>query len=152
VPVLAGVFAIGAFAGAAIRRAVPAIAAALAGYAGLALAVPFYLRYRIYQAPVVVHLTGPGQHLVPPRAFVVRTWLTWPNGKPLGSSAIYAVDHQRVAAHVLAWLAHHQYGQAVAFQPASRFWSLQLIEGGWLLALAVILGAATIWLVRRRAG
>jgi hypothetical protein len=41
---------------------------------------------------------------------------------------------------------------AVAFQPASRFRHLQLIEGGWLLALALILGAATIWLVRRRPG
>jgi hypothetical protein len=145
-------FAIGAFAGAAIRRAVPAIAAALAGYAGLALAVPFYLRYRVYQAPAVVHLTGPGQHLIPARAFTVRTWLTWPSGKPLGPSAIYAVHHQREAAHVPAWLAHHQFGQAVAFQPAARFWPLQLIEGGWLLALALLLGAATIWLVRRRAG
>jgi hypothetical protein len=38
-----------------------------------------------------------------------------------------------------------------AYQPQSRFWTFQFIEGGWLLALAVILGAATIWLVRRRA-
>jgi hypothetical protein len=145
-------FAVGVFAGAAIRRAVPAIAAAFAAYAGLALAVPFYLRYRIYQAPAVVHLTGPGQHLVPSRAFVVRTWLTWLNGKPLGPSASHAVEHQRAATYVPAWLAHHHYGHAVAFQPASRFWHLQLIEGGWLLALALILGAATIWLVRRRSG
>jgi ABC-type transport system involved in multi-copper enzyme maturation permease subunit len=33
----------------------------------------------------------------------------------------------------------------------SRFWSLQLIEGGALLALAVLLTAARVWLVRRRA-
>jgi hypothetical protein len=145
-------FALGAFAGAAIRRAVPAIGAALAGYATLALAVPFYLRYRIYQAPVVAHLTRPGQHLIPGRAFVVRTWLTWPSGQPLGPSAIYAVQHQRAAAHVPAWLAQHRYGQAVAFQPATRFWHFQLIEGGWLLVLAILLGAATIWLVRRRSG
>lgn len=145
-------FAIGAFAGTLIRRAVPAIAAAFAAYAGLALAVPFCLRYRIYQAPVVVHLTGHGQHLIPARAFIVRTWLIWRSGKPLGPSAIYAVNHQREASHVPAWLAGNRYGQAVAFQPASRFWHLQLIEGGWLLALAVLLGAATIWLVRRRAG
>jgi len=38
-----------------------------------------------------------------------------------------------------------------AYQPQSRFWAFQFIEGGWLLVLAVILGAATIWLVRRRA-
>jgi hypothetical protein len=28
---------------------------------------------------------------------------------------------------------------------------MQFIEAGWLLVLAVALGAATIWLVRRRA-
>jgi hypothetical protein len=33
----------------------------------------------------------------------------------------------------------------------SRFWPLQFIEGGLLLALAVLLTATTVWLVRRRA-
>jgi ABC-type multidrug transport system ATPase subunit len=51
-----------------------------------------------------------------------------------------------LSSHVLAEL------ERVASQPASRSWHLQLIEGGWLLALALILGAATIWLVRRRSG
>jgi hypothetical protein len=36
-----------------------------------------------------------------------------------------------------------------SYQPVSRFWPLQLIEGGWLLALALILLAGTVWLVRR---
>ena len=39
----------------------------------------------------------------------------------------------------------------VSYQPASRFWPFQWIEGGWLLALSVLLIAATIWLVRHRA-
>ena len=37
------------------------------------------------------------------------------------------------------------------YQPGSRFWPFQWIEGGWLLALSVLLIAVTIWLVRRRA-
>ncbi len=48
-------------------------------------------------------------------------------------------------------LAPHGYTQWTSYQPASRFWTFQLIEGGWLLALSVLLIAATIWLVRRRA-
>lgn len=36
-------------------------------------------------------------------------------------------------------------------KPASGFWPLQLAEGGGLLVLSVALGAATVWLVRRRA-
>ncbi len=35
--------------------------------------------------------------------------------------------------------------------PVSRFWPMQFIESGWLLVLAVALGAATVWLVRHRA-
>ena len=36
-------------------------------------------------------------------------------------------------------------------KPLRQFWSLQLIEGAGLVALAVLLIAATVWLVRRRA-
>jgi hypothetical protein len=35
--------------------------------------------------------------------------------------------------------------------PVSRFWPMQFIESGWLLVLAIALGSATVWLVRRRA-
>ncbi len=35
--------------------------------------------------------------------------------------------------------------------PVSRFWPMQFIEAGWLLVLAIALGAATVWLVRHRA-
>jgi hypothetical protein len=35
--------------------------------------------------------------------------------------------------------------------PASRFWHFQYIEGSWLLALPILLAAATIWLIRHRA-
>ena len=35
--------------------------------------------------------------------------------------------------------------------PVSRFWPMQFIEAGWLLILAIALGAATVRLVRRRA-
>jgi len=35
--------------------------------------------------------------------------------------------------------------------PVSRFWPMQFIESGWLLVVAIALGAATVWLVRRRA-
>jgi hypothetical protein len=37
------------------------------------------------------------------------------------------------------------------YQPASHFWRVQWIEGSGLLALSVLLIAATVWLVRRRA-
>jgi hypothetical protein len=45
----------------------------------------------------------------------------------------------------------HGYTQWTSYHPVSRFWPFQWIEGGWLLALSVLLIAATIWLVHRRA-
>jgi hypothetical protein len=48
-------------------------------------------------------------------------------------------------------LSEHGYTQWTSYQPGSRYWPFQLIEGGWLLALSVLLIAATVWLVRRRA-
>ena len=52
---------------------------------------------------------------------------------------------------VLNYLLHRGYTQWTSYQPGSRFWSFQWIEGGWLLALSLLLIAATVWLVRRRA-
>jgi hypothetical protein len=47
-------------------------------------------------------------------------------------------------------LSRHGYTQLTSYQPGSRFWSFQLIEGSWLLALSLLLIGASLWLVRRR--
>jgi hypothetical protein len=52
---------------------------------------------------------------------------------------------------VLRYLTAHGYTYWTRYQPGSRFWPVQWIEGGWLLALSVLLIAATVWLVGRRA-
>jgi hypothetical protein len=49
------------------------------------------------------------------------------------------------------YLTQHGYTYWTSYQPGSRLWPFQWIEGGWLLALSGLLIAATIWLVRRRA-
>ena len=49
------------------------------------------------------------------------------------------------------YLVQHGFTHVTTYQPADRFWAFQWIEGGWLLALSVLLIAATVWLVRRRA-
>jgi protein-S-isoprenylcysteine O-methyltransferase Ste14 len=48
-------------------------------------------------------------------------------------------------------LAPHGYVQWTSYQPASRLWPFQWIEGGGLLALSALLIAVTVWLVQRRA-
>jgi ABC-type transport system involved in multi-copper enzyme maturation permease subunit len=155
-------FAIGALAGMLIRRIVPAMAATLAVYAGLAFTTTLWLRQH-YLVPLVTNNPG-GPPGAGNAALPISRWWTGPNGKPVSQSVINhllqgfqptvikvgpntfnkIVDPQH-------YLAKHGYTQWMSYQPASRFWPFQWIESGWLVALALILIAATIWLVRRRA-
>ena len=137
-----------------VRRTVPAIAASLAIWTGLALGTTLFGR-KHYQAPLLTK-GSPGYHNPP---WVVGQWYTGPNGSVVGQQTI-----RNVVAHAPAsvqnstnpnaatvYLTAHHYTQWSTYQPESRFWHFQLIEGGWLLALSLLLIAATIWLVRRRA-
>jgi hypothetical protein len=158
-------FAAGALAGMLIRRVVPAIAAALAVYAGLAIAAAGFLRVH-YLAPLVT--SSPN---LPGTAWIIGQWWTKggrfafadnppdtilnqfcnftqsPGGKGGGPSGGPSSSVNPFA----QCLAPHGYTLWTSYQPASRFWPFQWIEGSWLLALSVLLIAAAIWLVHRRA-
>jgi ABC-2 family transporter protein len=156
-------FAIGVLAGMLIRRAVPAIAATLAAYAGLAFATGLWLREH-YITPLVTRSPNP-----PASAWAISGWYAKGGRYAFGDhgNGIASTVRQLCGAvgrrvlhvgggveHVLdvsQCLAQHGYTHWTSYQPASRFWPFQWIEGGWLLALSVLLIAATVWLVRRRA-
>ncbi len=114
-------FTIGAFAGMLIRKIVPAVAVTLGAYLGLDLLTWLVLRKNY---PVALVTSNPSLlHFGP---FSVNDpWVlsSWTSGGTTWWRII----------------------------PVSRFWPMQLIEGGWLLALSVLLLAATAILVRRRA-
>jgi ABC-type transport system involved in multi-copper enzyme maturation permease subunit len=143
-------FAIGALAGMLIRRVVPAIAATLAVYAGLAFATAVYLRQH-YMTPLLTSKLN-----LPGSAWIVSQWYAR-GGKfafPSGGSRIVNTLQHLCPSHRLSpaqCLTQHGYTWWARYQPGSRFWPFQWIEGGWLLALSVLLIAATVWLVRRRA-
>jgi hypothetical protein len=155
-------FAIGALAGILIRRVTPAMFATLAVCAGLAFVTGAFLRPH-YEAPLVT--SNPN---IPAHALVInQSWSR--GGKPASLSMINQtlrpVGVQALTPEVfqpgpstpanlgdpVQYLIKHGYTQLTSYQPASRFWPFQWIEGGWLLALSVLLIAATVWLVRRRA-
>ena len=81
----------------------------------------------------------------------------WPSERlldqlcPAGPSGPVGPGGKSKAAGLGECLSQHGYTQWTSYQPVSRFWPFQWIEGGWLLALSVLLIAATVWLVRRRA-
>ncbi len=150
-------FAIGALAGMLIRRVVPAIVATVASYTGLACATDLLLRQR-YLTPLLT--SNPD---VPSSAWITSQWWTKGGAFAFASppdsllsqfcSALPSGDFDRrpKATTLAECIAQHGYTQWTKYQPASRFWPFQWIEGGWLLALSALLIAATIWLVRRRA-
>jgi hypothetical protein len=150
-------FAIGALAGMVIRRVVPAIVATLAAYSGLALLVANVLRKHYLTPMLTTRVNVPGsawilsQFWTVDGRFAFTSWRDAPQSLlrvcagasrgPLGKPPIQSFAQ---------CAAQHGYTQLTRYQPASRFWSFQWIEGGGLLTLSVLLIASTIWLVRRR--
>jgi hypothetical protein len=156
-------FAIGALAGVLIRRAVAAMAAAMAVWAGLMLVTYAFLR-RHYLAPLLNKGAGAPSRGTNP-AWVLSQWWTGPNGKPVPFNTLMGLirgapkgptkqvgpNSFSTVVDPFRWLAQHGYTEWTSYQPASRYWPFQWIEGCWLLALSLLLIAATIWVVRRRA-
>jgi ABC-type transport system involved in multi-copper enzyme maturation permease subunit len=162
-------FAIGALAGLLIRRVVPAIAATLAACTGLTFATGLYLQQH-YMAPLI----GRNLFTPPASAWIISGWWT-KGGTVISQSTMNQIMNtmfQQIMPAILPknvknndikfykgtansqvrnYLLHHGYTLWTSYQPGSRFWPFQWIEGGWLLALSVLLTAATVWLVGRRA-
>jgi hypothetical protein len=158
-------FAVGVLAGVLIRRVVPAVAAAMAAWAGLMLATVVFLRSH-YLAPLLSNSKssiGPSSAGNGP-VWEISQWWNGPNGKPVSNSTINGILQRAPVQSVrqtgphsfteLAdpsqWLFRHGYSQWTSYQPGGRYWHFQFIEAGWLLALSVLLIVVTIWLVRHR--
>ncbi|HEY2580139.1 MAG TPA: ABC transporter permease subunit [Streptosporangiaceae bacterium] len=149
-------FAIGVFFGMLLRRIVPAMAATLGVYLGLALAA-WGVRAHY---PLAVVTSNPSIGGIGPFSvndpLVVSTWYTGPGGKPASQSVVSQISSilhngQNPRASLTQIIAQHDLTQWTRYIPVSRFWPMQLFEGGWLLVLAVLVMAATVWLVRHRA-
>ena len=157
-------FAVGVLAGAATRRVIPAVAAALAGYLAIRLPVEFLLRPR-YLTPlkmwnVPFSLTGPISH----DAWELDVAPVAPGARILTSDQFSQVQHQAEVAiprnantspsayfaEVNHWITAHGYTQVVTYQPADRFWAFQGIEAGLCLVLAfTAIGVACPLVLRR---
>jgi hypothetical protein len=151
-------FAIGALAGMLIRRVVPAIAATLAAYLGLAVAVGLFLRQHYAVPRVTSNLNVPGSDLIMSQWWTRGGRFTFAGRPPVGL-AMQICPHPPLGSRVAKpppesltqCFIQRGYTQWTSYQPAGRFWPFQWIEGGCLLALSVLLIAAAVWLVRRRA-
>jgi hypothetical protein len=148
-------FSVGVLAGLLIRRVVPAIVATIAIYAGLVFVAVSFLRER-YLAPLVTTSSAfnvPGTST----AWVISQWFTkdgrfaFGGNPPIGILSQFCGNPSKGGPSFAPCLAPHGYTQWTSYQPATRFWPFQWIEGGWLIALSALLIAVTVVLVHRRA-
>jgi hypothetical protein len=154
-------FAIGVLTGILIRRVTPAMFTTLAASAGLALVTGLFLRPH-YWAPLVT-----SNPVTPAGASVINQgWFK--GGKPVSLDMINQtfapVDIRALTPELwqpgpstpanldpVQYLIQHGYTHLTTYQPANWFWPFQWIESGWLLVLSLLLIAAAVWFVRRRA-
>jgi hypothetical protein len=148
-------FTLGALLGTVIRRTVPAMAATAAVWTAVVWSSVLYLRPHI-QAPLVVPTDST---LITSRGWTVSSWIQDAAGHQYGakSSKIIGLYNQARADGVnsdgsfRAWLVRHGYTDWSSYQPDTRFWHFQTIEASAYAVLALLLAAATVWWLRRRA-
>lgn len=153
-PVLWGYFvlavATGILAGALLKRSLPAMAATLAVFLPIRLAVEFWLRPR-YMTPVTAVDPVPGSGAVTQQisqgdSWVLDTYLVGPAGQRLSD----ADEFQLLGGGTVdeATLAQHGLKEAVTYHPGSRYWDFQIIESAIFGGLALTFALLVIWRIR----
>jgi hypothetical protein len=157
-------FAIGVTAGVLIRRTVPAMGTALAGFAAVQFAWPIWIRQ---------HLIAPVHTVValnPANIFQIKTinniviLSAVPNFSQKGAWVLSSqiVDQSGRTPHIAApaiclgtnmqacqgWIGRLHLRQIVAYEPASRFWDFQWTETAIFLGAAVALAGFCVWRIR----
>jgi ABC-type transport system involved in multi-copper enzyme maturation permease subunit len=161
--------AAGTFAGALIGRVVAAMAATAAFVGGLI--VLDFMRLHDWFLGIAPDVTRgspsgtglgalntfavPGGIPGPRGSWLVNGWYTGPDGQRLSSAAVNSLVNKLDASrwaltNPAGWLGRHHDAYWLSYQPVSRFWGFQGAEVGILLAITMMLVAATIGLVNRR--
>lgn len=149
-------FTAGVFAGLLTRRSIATVAGVFLGMSGLVLALVFELR-KYYMTPLVT------AGRTNPRDWVVGRAYVDPNGHLLNTGDSHVLFTKYLAqipsssdgtpsVSYRDWLQARHYTIVTSYHPAGRFWTFQFIETGWMTLLILLLGIATVWLVRRRIG
>ncbi len=159
-------FALGVTAGVLIRRTVPAMAAALAGFAAVQFAWPIWIRQHLIAPVHTVVALLPGNVLeiksinnnmiisampnfTQQGAWVLSSQVVGNSGRPVHVTTPAVCLGNKFAA-CQAWIGRLHLRQVVAYEPASRFWEFQWAETVIFVAVAVALAGFCAWWIRRR--
>ncbi len=149
-PVYAGWMAVtlaaGALLGALLRSRTAGAAFCLLGTLVVAFLNAVLLRNDYLPAAVAIDRPAPPDSLL--LNYDVR------NGQNLPDAILYRVarnfDTTSGWAGIERALTRNRATSILTYQPASQFWQLQAIESAGLFALALLLGAAAVWVIRRQ--
>jgi hypothetical protein len=160
-------FTLGVTTGVLIRRTIPAMAATLAAFTFIQIAMPLWIRpHLIAPAHAVVALTTanisglaefgnssltvmPPASSNPAGAWILSTQTIDKAGHVFNAATISACRGNNFRA-CGAGLGRLHLSDLITYQPASRFWAFQWYETAIFLALAVILAGVCFWWIRRR--
>jgi ABC-type transport system involved in multi-copper enzyme maturation permease subunit len=157
-------FMVGITAGLLVRRTIPAMALTLAVFAAALVAMPLWISPHLitpaqYTRPVVANLTtmemtSSGQLNDPvkslPGAWILTDQIITPQGKVFSLPQVAACQ-TGTQAQCDAYLAQQPLRQQVVYQPASRYWTFQILETVIYLAVAAALVGFCTWRIRRPA-
>ena len=156
-PVAYAVFALalGIAAGVLIRRTVPAMVVAVAGFLAVRLPMEFLLRPRFM--PPLTHaqdvLAAFTTHDPLQGAWTLDSGWADAAGHPLADAAVFQTCNPRAIGtkpDLLQCIHDHGWLAFTTYQPGSRFWPFQGIEAAIVIALTVALLALAIWRLRAR--
>ncbi|MGH3277529.1 MAG: hypothetical protein ACRDNW_00115 [Trebonia sp.] len=146
-------FMIGACLGMLFRRIIPAMAATLGVY--LVIRLGAWAVRGQYPLSVVTsnakQFTAFGTPAQPGFPWILNSWITGRGGKPASQAILNQVHDNLGGTGTQAVSVPKGYTIWTKWIPMSHYWPMQIIEAGWLLILAIAIGAAAVWLVRRRA-
>ncbi|MDT4912530.1 MAG: hypothetical protein QOC66_1658 [Pseudonocardiales bacterium] len=142
-------FALGAFLGVIIKRTVPAIAATLGVWFAVVFLSVVYLRPMIQEPLVAAEGMGTSTD-----GWVIDEWFQNRAGHHLSDIEMNALmggpGKTNLGRSIDQLLAQNGIRHMVQYQPGSRFWHFQIVETVGYGVVTLLLGAATVWWVRRR--
>jgi len=153
-------FTLGALLGLLIRRTVPAMAATAAGWVAVALPSMIWLRPLIQKPITTIGHPGKGtiaSSHVPLNANVINNWIQDAAGHHVSFDQLF---QQAIVGNggtipspdqFETWMTQHHYSRWVSYRPNGWFWHFQTVEASGYAILAILLAAATVLILRRRA-
>ena len=156
-------FALGTAAGALIRRTLPAMAVTLAIFAVVQIAMPLWVRPHLIPPDQAITTINEAQvnyggltaNVVPgqPGAWIVASGAVNAAGQPVSArpaSCFPASPSATFTGDPAQCMDKLGIREVITYQPASRYWPLQLIETGIFLVLALALAWLCFWRLGRR--